>query len=212
MKNKIIKFIKENKKWLILSGCILIFTIILEDVCDNEIVKFDNILYELINKLQNDNITAMFKLITNLGGVYVLISATIILGIFIKNNRVKLAIIINIIIITIFNQLLKYIVQRPRPIENRLIKESGYSFPSGHSMISMAFYGLIIYFGHKYIKNKSIKNICIIFLSILILLIGISRIYLGVHYASDVIAGFMISIAYLITFITVFESIEIDKK
>lgn len=154
----------------------------------------------------------MFKLITNLGGVYVLIAATIILGIFIKNNRVKHAIIINIIIITIFNQLLKYIVQRPRPIENRLIKESGYSFPSGHSMISMAFYGLIIYFCHKYIKNKSLKNICIIFFSILILLIGISRIYLGVHYASDVIAGFMISIAYLITFITVFESIEIDKK
>lgn len=209
MKNKIIKFIKENKKWLILSACIFIFTIILEDVCDNEIIKFDTRVYELISKLKNNNITTILKLITNLGGVYILITDTIILGILIKNIKVKLAIIINIIIITIFNQLLKYIVQRPRPIENRLIRESGYSFPSGHSMVSMAFYGLIIYFCYKYIKNKSIRNICITCLGVLILLIGISRIYLGVHYASDVIAGFMISIAYLIAFITVFESIEI---
>ena len=53
MKNKIIKFIKENKKWLILSACIFIFTIILEDVCDNEIISFDSRVYELISTLKN---------------------------------------------------------------------------------------------------------------------------------------------------------------
>ena len=211
MKNKIIKFIKENKKWLILSACIFIFTIILEDVCDNEIIKFDTRVYELISKLKNNNITTILKLITNLGGVYILITDTIILGILIKNIKVKLAIIINIIIITIFNQLLKYIVQRPRPIENRLIRESGYSFPSGHSMISMAFYGYLIYLIYKYVKNKYIKWISIVLLSILICSIGVSRIYLGVHYTSDVLGGFFISISYLIIYISAVNKFLIRK-
>ena len=67
-------------------------------------------------------------------------------------------------------------------------------------MASMTFYGLIIYFIFKFVKNKKIKTCLIIVLSILITLIGISRIYLGVHYPSDVLAGFMISISYLVLY------------
>lgn len=76
----------------------------------------------------------------------------------------------------------------------------GYSFPSGHSMVSMAFYGFLIYLIYNNIKNKYIKWILICSLSILIILIGISRIYLGVHYTSDVLAGFLISISYLVIY------------
>ena len=83
-----------------------------------------------------------------------------------------------------------------------MVEESSFSFPSGHAMASMAFYGLIIYFIDKNMKNEKLKKIISISLSILIFLIGISRIYLGVHYASDVIAGFAISIVYLILYIT----------
>ena len=64
-------------------------------------------------------------------------------------------------------------------------------------MINMALYGFLIYLIFKRVKNKYVKWPLIILLSILVLLIGISRIYLGAHYASDVIAGFLISIAYL---------------
>ena len=105
-------------------------------------------------------------------------------------------------IITILNQLLKRILQRPRPTEYRIIEETGYSFPSGHSMISMAFYGYLIYLIYKYVKNKYIKWISIVLLSILICAVGISRIYLGVHYTSDVLGGFLISISYLIIYIS----------
>ena len=67
-------------------------------------------------------------------------------------------------------------------------------------MISMAFYGYIIYLIYKYVKNKYIKWISIVLLSILICSIGISRIYLGVHYTSDVLGGFLISLSYLIVY------------
>ena len=128
---------------------------------------------------------------------------TIALFISIKNKKIRLSIFSNLVIITILNQLLKRILQRPRPTEYRIIEETGYSFPSGHSMISMAFYGYLIYLIYKYVKNKYIKWISIILLSILICVIGISRIYLGVHYTSDVLGGFLISISYLIIYISV---------
>ena len=101
------------------------------------------------------------------------------------------------------NLLLKNIVQRPRPNEFRLIDETGYSFPSGHSMVSMAFYGFLIYLIYKFVKSKRLKWILIIILSALIITIGISRIYLGVHYTSDVLAGFTISVSYLVIYTSI---------
>lgn len=67
-------------------------------------------------------------------------------------------------------------------------------------MASLAFYGLLIYFIYKSNLNKKIKNLLIILLSILIILIGLSRIYLGVHYATDIISGFLLSTIFLIVF------------
>ncbi len=87
----------------------------------------------------------------------------------------------------------------------------GYSLPSGHSMVSLAFYGLIIYFIYKNIENKHIKWTLIAVLSLLIVFIGISRIYLGVHYTSDVLAGFLLAIPYLIIYISTFNKIVMER-
>ena len=118
----------------------------------------------------------------------------------------------NIAIIAILNQVLKRILQRPRPTEFRIIEETGYSFPSGHSMVSMAFYGYLIYLIYKYIKNKYVKCISIVLLSILICSIGISRIYLGVHYTSDVLGGFLISVSYLIIYIMFTNKLLLERE
>ena len=128
---------------------------------------------------------------------------SITLAIVIKNKKIGNLIWVNIAISTLLNQILKFIIQRPRPTEFRIIDERGYSFPSGHSKISATFYGFLIYLIYKNVKNKYLKYSLITMLVILILLIGTSRIYLGVHYTSDVLAGFLIAISYLIIFITV---------
>lgn len=197
------EFIKKNLKWFILLIGLIVFLELAEDVFSKEILKADRIGYELISSfLISDFATPIAKFITNFGGVLVLVVTTIILLISIKNKKIGLSIFANLCMITGLNVLLKQIVQRPRPTEYKIITETGYSFPSGHSMISMAFYGFLIYLIYQYVKNKYLKISLIAFLSILIISIGISRIYLGVHYTSDVIAGFCIAISYLVLYIS----------
>ena len=210
MKEKSKEFITKNLKWIILFICLIGFLALAEDVFHKEIMKGDIIGYKIISTfLIADFTTPIAKFITNFGGAIFLIILTITLFILIKNKKIGLSIILNLIVITGLNQILKNILQRPRPTEYRLIEETGFSFPSGHSMVSMAFYGYLIYLIYKYVKNKYLKWFLITILGILIVNIGISRIYLGVHYTSDVLAGFLISISYLIVYISIVNKLEV---
>lgn len=206
MKSKLYNILKQKKRWIILFITLILFFIILQSIFFDKIIKFDTNTYNVIAKVISPGITTFLKIITNLGGATGIISVTIALLITIRSKYYKVCIIINLIIITLINQILKFIIQRPRPEEFRIIEESGYSFPSGHSMVSMAFYGFLIYIAYKEIKNTYIRNIVFIMLAILILFIGLSRIYLGVHYASDVLAGFLLSISYLAIYTKVIEN------
>jgi hypothetical protein len=205
MKERIKDFIIKNLKWIILFICLIGFLALAEDVFNKEIMKGDIIGYKVVSTfLISDFATPIAKFITNFGGAIFLIILTILLIVVLKNKKVGLSICINLVVVTILNQLLKRLLQRPRPTEFRIIEENGYSFPSGHSMVSMAFYGYLIYLIYRFVKNKYLKWISIVLLSLLICLIGISRIYLGVHYTSDVLGGFLISISYLVIYISVF--------
>ena len=212
MKEKTKEFMKKNLKWFVLFIALIGFLALAEDVFNKEIMNGDIIGYKIISTfLISDFATPIAKFITNFGGAIFLITLTVILFILIKNKKIGLSIFSNLVIITILNQLLKRILQRPRPTEFRIIEETGYSFPSGHSMVSMAFYGYLIYLIYKYVKNKYVKWILIVLLSILICSIGVSRIYLGVHYTSDVLGGFLVSISYLVLFISTVNKFFIEK-
>lgn len=190
-------FFIKNWRWIIIVFCLVLFFFILDNVLDKEIERFDNSIYNLISKIINEPLTIILKIITTFGAAYIIIPICIISVIYFWKKKEATYILVNLITIFFSNQLLKRIVERPRPEGFRIVDELGFSFPSGHSMVSMAFYGFFIYLIYKKVKNKYIKWISISLITILILLIGISRIYLGVHYASDVIAGFLLSIAYL---------------
>lgn len=213
MLKRIKKVFIKNYKWIICFICLILFLALAEDVFNNEIMNGDVIGYKIISTyLIRDSLTPIFKIITWFGSATCIILLALILFFTIKNKKVGLLISTNLIIITILNQALKIIVQRPRPTEYRIINEAGYSFPSGHSMVSMAFYGFLIYLIYKNIKNKYLKISLIVILSLLIVMIGISRIYLGVHYTSDVCAGFLVSLSYLIIYINFANKLVLSRE
>ena len=195
---KIKELIIKNYKWIIFFLFFVIFLAIAEDVFEQEIFEFDSVVYNFLVNNRNEVLNNFFKIITQFGSAIVLIIITILCVIFIRDKKYKILVPANLLTIAIINIVLKNFFLRPRPNELRLIEETGYSFPSGHAMASTAFYGLLIYIVHEKVENKILRNTICIMLGLLILLISISRIYVGVHYTSDVIAGTCLSIAYLI--------------
>lgn len=199
---KYLNFLKKKKFYLFLVA-IIGFLVITIFVLKDGILGIDRDSYLFIkNYLISDKLTFYVKIITNFGSGIGLIILALLVSYLFKNKKISIAIFGNLIIVFLINTFLKIIFQRERPlVDNWLVKEFGYSFPSAHSMVSMAFYGFLIYLIYTNIEKKKWKYPVIILLSLIILLIGISRIYLGVHYLSDVLAGFLISIAYLVIFI-----------
>ena len=196
--------IKNNKLLFFISIPLLILIIILATkiVYGHQLI-IDRFAYNiLIEKLRNPKLTTFMKLVTKLSNTEFIISLAVVLilifSYFIKNKKLGISLSINLVGVATLNQFLKMIFQRERPVGYRLIEMTGYSFPSGHAMVSMAFYGLLIYIIHRLVKNKVLKNLLIVLNVFIIILVGISRIYLGVHYFSDVIAGYCISVIYLL--------------
>ena len=190
-----------SKIWISSILLTILISIVLFLIWHDNIIDYE--VYNKISNLINPTLTNILIFITNLSSTYVIITVISLLFwyfLFIKKNS-KLAIISFIIpVITILlNQWLKYFIQRPRPNILRLIEESGTSFPSGHSMMSMIVYWMIALYCYYFIKNKTLKVVLVTFFTLLILAIWFSRIYLWVHYFSDVVAWFIISLLVLIS-------------
>ena len=161
--------------------------------------KIDSAFYNKI-KITNWK-TNLWKLVTLLADAKLIVIFCILLLILIPNKRISLTIIINMIIMWVLIGTLKRIFKRERPNINRLVKEKGYSYPSGHTMTATCFYGFLIFL--IIISNIIIplKTVLIILLSSIILLVGYTRIYLGVHYLSDVVGAILFGCSYLLLYI-----------
>lgn len=167
----------------------------------NILEQIDSNIYSLLFKSINPINTSIMMCISFFASGGALIVLTIVLLLIFKKKQIPKYIALNLAIVFVLNRLLKILIRRPRQQTFALVIENGYSFPSAHAMIGCAFYGFIVYLIMKSKKNKKQKIIYSILLSLLIFLVGISRIYLGVHYASDVIGGFLIALIYLVIFI-----------
>ena len=108
--------------------------------------------------------------------------------------------------------LLKYLFQRKRPLSPLLKAAKGLSFPSGHAIMSVTFYGMLLYILLHTVDIEWLKYLLTIVLVLLILLIGYSRVYLRVHYASDVLAGFIIGILWLWISLAVLNQLERNAR
>ena len=193
------KFLYKNIRWILFVIALLIFSLLAITLLNQGQFTFDEHAFKVLKNWESPGLTTFFKTITLLASAPVLIFFCLLIFIFIKKRTYFYLVGLNLINTVILNTALKVLFRRERPIES-IIEESGYSFPSGHSMASLAFYGFLIYLLYKSSIQKKLKILLITILGIIIMLIGTSRIYLGVHYLSDVLAGFSFTLAYLIIF------------
>ena len=109
------------------------------------------------------------------------------------------------IAVTVLNKIIKSLVERPRPDDIvHLVHAGGFSFPSGHSITSMFVFGMLIYLVRTNMQNRHAANILTVVLAIPMVCIGLSRIYLGVHYPTDVLAGWSLGIVMIAVVSAVF--------
>ena len=189
------------RKWVLFIISLTVFIFISLCVYFNLTSSFDLTIYNFIISFKNEFLTNFFKFITLFGGEYIILLITFSF-LFIKNKKFFLSLFIDMILIVLFNYFLKLIFLRERPIDLMIINETGYSYPSGHSMVAVSFYGFILFLIWKMNIKKIYKYLLSFVIVLLIILIGISRIYLGVHFPSDVIGGYSISLCYLIVYIS----------
>jgi membrane-associated phospholipid phosphatase len=186
-----------------------------EDLMEQERFRFDQVIIQYVSNIRTESLTDIMKFITFLGGTTVLtlllIGSLVWLILKRKNYWGAIFYIIAVAGGGLLNLGLKHWFGRVRP-ENSLIVEQGFSYPSGHSMGSLIYYGFLGYLVIRSQRGRSLKLLLGIGFITLILLIGFSRIYLGVHYPSDVLAGFSAGTVWLLLCIGGRESIRAYKK
>ncbi|MGD6903427.1 phosphatase PAP2 family protein [Bacillus infantis] len=200
------------------AALLCLFTFLFAEVADelkeNELEAFDNIIINFVQSFISDQLTALMFSVTFLGSVKWLVflaaAGGVILMIY-KKRALSVFLLAGSGGGALFNWLLKWIFKRERPDILPLLTESGFSFPSGHSMGSFIFYGASAYILVHLFSKISLKVLAVLANVMIILLIGLSRIYLGVHYPSDVIGGFLAGGAWLAACIIIFRLYEYRK-
>lgn len=188
MKEKILK-----RDYLIFFVLFILIVILIKF---NLIQNIDTFIYEFSQKLSSDKTTIFFKAITFFASPVCLILLLLLMLLFLHSKGIFLLTVM--IINQLINEFFKFIIRRPRPQVLTLVTERGFSCPSGHTMGAVIFYGTLLLFIWQTKISLKIKYFLTILTIIFILLIGFSRIYLGVHYFSDILSGLCLSISLLL--------------
>ncbi len=194
----------NNKKYIILFISLLLFVILTYYIFNNKINYLDTSIQDLMISIRSDNLTNFITIITDLGSPYTLITITVLLFFINKSKRIPILITLNLICSAIISKLVVFLSKRNNLLEASLIAiEEGSSYKAGHPMISIAFYMYLSYLIYKSTKNKIFKSCIISLLFILIIMISFSHIYLGTYYLSDILSSLLLSISYLMLFISI---------
>jgi len=189
---------------------LFIFFNFVEDIFDaSSLLVFDKNVIRIIESIRTPFLNKIMVFITYMGNSYTIAISFLImmiLLIILQKWKYLYSLLISISGSAVFVLLIKNIIGRQRPpIENALIVLKDFSFPSGHSYMAVAFYGLVIYFAFDLLKNNNTKYSILSIGIIFVLTLGFSRLYLGVHWPSDVFAGFAAAIALVTAIITILE-------
>lgn len=184
---------KKILTWTVLFTSIICFIALLILVKEGKTQNFDENIMNMVYNLRIPPLNTLFETITYAGSWYAIVGVCLLFLAFDSTRRtygIPLAEIA--IFVTVINKTIKTLIARPRPDDTMwLVTEHGFSFPSGHSVTALAFYGLLIYLIHKNCKDKKKALVYSLLLGVLAISIGLSRIYLGVHYPTDVLGGWL---------------------
>ncbi len=208
-----------TKKRAITMICGLVaFAIIAGFVACNDVLAFDTIIREWFYSIRSEGLTAVLKVITYMGN-WQTITAICLLLLLIPKTRMRYGIPVSAgaLFATLLNKGVKILFKRPRPDESlHLIEQGGYSFTSGHAITSMVVFGLLIFLVRKYVADRRTANLLTVLLCIPLVFIGLSRIYMGVHFPTDVLGGWSLGLAILMVIVSIEDShrflFELDSK
>ena len=183
------------------------------------IIQFDQTVISFIQGLESPMLTIIMKFFTYIGSFtsvfWIFLLASLFLY-FVLKHRTELFLFGIVVIGTpLINRFLKQWFHRARPDLHRLIEIGGYSFPSGHAMSAFAVYGILTFLLWRHITTRLGRTALIMISSVFILMIGVSRIYLGVHYPSDIIGGYFASsfwLAITIWFFQFYQKKRYERK
>lgn len=204
----------KNKKYYIPFTLLVLFIINSILVINNKYVSIDDSVHNFIMKFSSEMTTKFMKIFTFLGSTPFITGLCVLVFVILlykkqKEYAYKCAGIL--VISTLINNIVKVIVRRPRP-EYITVVENTFSYPSGHTMASVTLYGFLIYFILQSKISKTYKIVFSIVLGIIPVLVGISRIYLGAHYFSDVFGGALLSIMLLSSIDIIYDKTLNRKK
>lgn len=190
----------KDKKNIIIIVLSLLFVILCILVKLDLLSNIDESVYKFITSNMNDTTTNIYKVITFFGSTIFMVGLCVlllVLFIILRKNIYGYIISGTLIFSTIMNNVIKVIIRRERPIY-MIVKETTFSFPSGHTMASVSMYGILIYLINKSNMNKKLKIILSIILGMIPLMVATSRIYLGAHYFSDILGAIMLATIVLL--------------
>ena len=197
----LVRYVKENRALVVVSLCGIVLVMLLEDVLSEESMKLDAAAWWLFGEqLRQPWLTPIMESFSALATPAALLVVLCIASAFAPVKRPGWFNVLNLGLVVLLNQAMKFAIQRPRPDVLRLADVSGFSFPSGHSMVAMAVFGLLAWCVWRYEKNPRRRIVLMCLFALIIVMVGISRIYLGAHYASDVLGGFCVSMIWLVLF------------
>ncbi|WP_195694669.1 phosphatase PAP2 family protein [Priestia megaterium] len=178
-------------------------------VSQDRIIHFDSTVISFMQGFESPILTSIMKFFTFIGSLPAIIVLSVLIMFFlytVLKHRSELILFVAAILgSSVLFRILKQIFQRERPNLHRLIEISSYSFPSGHATNAFAFYGILAFLLWRHLPTRWGRTILILLSVIMILAVGTSRIYLGVHYPSDVLAGYLVSIFWLTIIIWLYQ-------
>ncbi len=201
-----------NKKIWLLLGFVTAFVLLAVAVLSGNVEGFNGVIINRIQSFENAPLTSVTVFISNMGEWFVYAPIAILL-IIIPRSRMKIGIPAAAVLASsaALNQLLKISLHVDRPNIYPLITETGFGFPSGHSMNATAFVGICAYMFMRYTYKKTLKIASISFSVVFIALMGFSRIYLGVHNPTDVIGGYLCGLAVIAAAVLLLDNISRKK-